>query len=165
MGDVEQADGAFKEQEVSVTPLIGKLRLHVQSYVDKEDFFISPLKHQDVILGAPWFDRMAATMKFPEWKVGFFYRGKEVELDVNSAGNTIPLISTRVFDKVMKNSVSCYMVFVKESSNDECVLKDTKYETKEELELANFLNEFQDVFTDDIPRELPPKSGEDDHSQ
>ena len=85
-------------------------------------------------------------------------------MDVNSAGNTIPLVSTQVLDKLMKNSVSCYMVFVKESSNDECVLKDTKYETKEELELANFLNEFQDVFTNDIPRELPPKRGEDDHS-
>ena len=56
MGDVVKSDGAFKGQEVSVTPLIGKLRLHVQSYVDKEDFFISPLKNEDVIIGAPWFD-------------------------------------------------------------------------------------------------------------
>ena len=86
-----KADGAFKGQEVSVTPLIGKLRLHVQSYVDKEDFFISPLKHEDVIIGAPWFDRMAATMKFSERKVLFSYRGKDVALDVNSAGSTIHL--------------------------------------------------------------------------
>ena len=51
MGEIIQADGAFKGQQVPVTPLIGKLRLHIQSYVDKEDFFISPLKHEDVILG------------------------------------------------------------------------------------------------------------------
>ncbi|RYA68895.1 hypothetical protein DD595_25505 [Enterobacter cloacae complex sp. 4DZ3-17B2] len=43
MGDIVTADAAFKGQQASVTPLIGKLRLHVQSYVDKEDFFISPL--------------------------------------------------------------------------------------------------------------------------
>ena len=55
------------------------------------------------------------------------------------------------------------MVFVKESTKDNCVPKDTKHETKEELELSNFLNEFQDVFTDDIPEELPPKRGEDDY--
>ncbi|MCO5588831.1 hypothetical protein L7F22_042791 [Adiantum nelumboides] len=85
MGDAMKADGAFKGQEVSVTPLIGKLRLHVQGYVDKEDFFISPLKHEDVILGAPWFDRMADNMKFPERKVIFSYRGNELTLDVNSA--------------------------------------------------------------------------------
>ena len=54
MGDCIQVDGAFKGQEVSVSPLIGKLRLHFQGYVDKEDFYISPLKHEDVILGAPW---------------------------------------------------------------------------------------------------------------
>lgn len=37
-------------------------------------------------------------------------------------------------------------------------------ETKEELELSNFLHEFQDVFLDDNPRNLPPKRGIDDHS-
>ena len=57
MGDHIQANGAFKGQEVSVTPLIGKLRLHIQGYVDKEDFYISPLKHEDVILGAPWYSQ------------------------------------------------------------------------------------------------------------
>ncbi|MCO5567903.1 hypothetical protein L7F22_021599 [Adiantum nelumboides] len=67
MGDAMKADGAFIGQDVSVTPLIGKLRLHIQGYVGK-DFFISALKHQDVILGAPWFDRMAAFIKFPEGK-------------------------------------------------------------------------------------------------
>ncbi|MCO5570381.1 hypothetical protein L7F22_024101 [Adiantum nelumboides] len=57
MGDAMKADGAFIGQDASVTPLIGKIRLHIQGYVEKEDFFISPLKHEDVILGAPWFDR------------------------------------------------------------------------------------------------------------
>ncbi|MCO5604259.1 hypothetical protein L7F22_058422 [Adiantum nelumboides] len=99
MGNVMNVDGAFKGQEVSVTPLIGKLRLHVQGYVDKEDFFISPLKHEDVILGAPWFNCMAANMKFLERKVLFSYRGKEITLDVNSAGSTIPVVPTQVSDK------------------------------------------------------------------
>ncbi|MCO5594918.1 hypothetical protein L7F22_048953 [Adiantum nelumboides] len=65
MGDAMKADGSFNGQDVSVTPLIGKSRLHIQGYVDKADFFISPLKHEDVILGAPWFDRLAASIKFP----------------------------------------------------------------------------------------------------
>ena len=41
MGDCILGDDAFKGQEVSITPLIGKLRLHIQGYVDKEDFYIS----------------------------------------------------------------------------------------------------------------------------
>ena len=92
MGKVIKADGAFQGQEVSVTPLIGKLRLHIQSYVDKEDFFISPLKHKDVILGAPWFDHLSVTMKFPERQILFTYRGKDVMLDVKGVGSTIPLL-------------------------------------------------------------------------
>ena len=62
--------------------------------MDKEDFFISPLKHEDVIIVAPWFDYMAATMKFPERKVLFTYRGKDMSLDVNIVGKTIPIIHT-----------------------------------------------------------------------
>ncbi|MCO5565080.1 hypothetical protein L7F22_018751 [Adiantum nelumboides] len=34
----------------------------------------------------------------------------------------------------------------------------------EELELSKFLNQFQDVFIDDILGELPPKRGDDDHA-
>ena len=71
---------------------------------------------------------------------------------------------TQAFDKVMKSSLSCYMVFVKESKEDACVLKEVRSETREDLELSNFLNEFQDVFTDDIPSEIPPKRGQDDHT-
>ena len=74
--------------------------------MDKEDFVISPLQHQDVILGTPWFDRLGASIKFPERKVSFSYRGKDILLDVNEAGNTIPIVQTQVFDKVMKNSFS-----------------------------------------------------------
>ena len=92
MGEPLSADAAFKGHEVSVTPLIGKLRLHVQSYVDKDDFFISPLKHEDVILGAPWFDRLGVHMKFPaERNISFTYSGKEHILNVSTLGSTIPL--------------------------------------------------------------------------
>ena len=73
MGESMSANAAFKGHEVLVTPLIGKLRLHVQSYVDKDEFFISPLKHEDVILGTPWFDRLGAQMKFPERNISFTF--------------------------------------------------------------------------------------------
>ncbi|MCO5612470.1 hypothetical protein L7F22_066737 [Adiantum nelumboides] len=91
MGDAMKADGAFIGQDVSVTPLTRKLRLHIQEYVDKEDFFISPLKHEDVILGAPWFDRLAASIKFPERKISFKFRKKDMYINAQELGSTIPL--------------------------------------------------------------------------
>ena len=58
MGPPLHALGAFEGQQVPVTLLIGKLRLHIQNYSDSEDFVISPLVHQDVILGMPWFHHL-----------------------------------------------------------------------------------------------------------
>ena len=57
LGRALDADQMFHGDLVPVTPLIGKLRLHVQNYTDYEDFFVSPLKHHDVVLGIPWFHR------------------------------------------------------------------------------------------------------------
>ncbi|MCO5601210.1 hypothetical protein L7F22_055329 [Adiantum nelumboides] len=133
MGDAMKADGAFIGQDVSVTPLIGKLRLHIQGYVDKEDFFISPLKHEDIILGAPWFDRLAASIKFPKRKISFKFKEKDMYINAQESG----------------------------SLNDETQVNENGMQV--DLELSNFLNQFQDVFIDDILGELSPKRGDDDH--
>ncbi|MCO5592420.1 hypothetical protein L7F22_046423 [Adiantum nelumboides] len=55
------------------------------------------------------------------------------------------------------------MIFVKDSLNgvDETQVNENGMQV--DLELSNFLNQFQDVFIDDIPGELPPKRGDDDH--
>ncbi|MCO5574838.1 hypothetical protein L7F22_028631 [Adiantum nelumboides] len=117
MGDAMKANGAFINQEVSVTPLIGKLRLHIQGYVDKEDFFISPLKHEDVILGAPWFDRLSASIKFPERKISFKFMEKDMYINAQESGSSIPLVNDQAFDKSRKSSIFAYMIFVKYSLN------------------------------------------------
>ncbi|MCO5568294.1 hypothetical protein L7F22_021993 [Adiantum nelumboides] len=163
MGDAMKAYEAFINQEVSVTPLIGKLRLHIQGYVDKEDFFISPLKHEDVILGAPWFDRLAASIKFPERKISFKFREKDMYINAQESGSSIPLVNDQAFDKSIKSSIFAYMIFVKDSLNGVDVTQVNENGMQVDLELSNFLNQFQDVFIDDIPGELPPKRGDDDH--
>ena len=53
---------------------------------------------------------------------------------------------------------------VKESLKDACASICLKVETSEDIELFNFLKEFQDLFTDDIPTELPPTRGIFDHT-
>ncbi|MCO5568549.1 hypothetical protein L7F22_022248 [Adiantum nelumboides] len=164
MGDAMKADGAFIGQDVYVTPLIGKLRLHIQGYVDKQDFFIFPLKHEDVILGPPWFHRLAASIKFPERKVSFKFREKDMYINAQESGSTIPLVNDQAFDKSIKSSVFAYMIFVKDSLNGVYETQVNESGMQVDLELSNFLNQFQDVFIDDIPGELPPKRGDDDHT-
>ncbi|MCO5555335.1 hypothetical protein L7F22_008881 [Adiantum nelumboides] len=163
-GDAMKADGAFIGQDASVTPLIGKLRLHIQGYVDKEDFFISPLKHEDAILGTPWFDHLAASIKFPERRISFKFREKNMYIDAQESGNIIPLVHTHAFDKSIKSSISVYMIFVKDSLSDVNKTQVNESGSQEDLELSKFLNQFQDVFIDDIRGELPPKRRDDDHA-
>ena len=109
-----------------------------------------------MILGAPWFDRVSATMKFPERHILFHFRGKAMVLNVKATGNTIPYVNNSIMAKAIKSSLSCYLIFVKESPKDSNTNHVTYHETQEETEFSNFLHEFQDIFTDDIPRDLPP---------
>ncbi|MCO5604545.1 hypothetical protein L7F22_058712 [Adiantum nelumboides] len=159
-----KADGAFIGQDASITPLIGKLRLHIQGYVDKEDFFISPLKHEDVILGAPRFNRLAASIKFHERKISFKFKEKDMYIVAQESGSTIPLVNNQAFGKSIKSSISAYMIFVKDSLSDVNKTQVDESGIHEDLELSKFFNQFQDIFIDNIPRELPPKRGDDDHA-
>ncbi|MCO5601871.1 hypothetical protein L7F22_055997 [Adiantum nelumboides] len=156
MGETHDAEGPFEGPA-----LIGKLRLHVQGYVDKEYFLISPLKNEDVLLGSPWFDRMVASLTFPERKITFKHKGSVITLHVNEKGHTIPLVSHDSFDKAIKSSIFTYMIFVKDppSSND----VSSNGSLKVDNDLHSFLNEHVELFIDDIPSELPPKRGDDDH--
>ena len=74
MGVAIEASGAFKGQQVPVTPLIGKLCVHVQAYVNQEEFYISPLSTEDVILGVPWFHCMATILELPSRVIPFKFR-------------------------------------------------------------------------------------------
>ena len=51
----------------------------------------------------------------------------------------------------MKSVISSYMIYVNESPNDVNVSQMQLGLNKEELDLSNFLNQYQDVFIDDIP--------------
>ena len=93
MGLALEARGAFKGQQVPVTPLIGKLRIHVQDYVDQEEFYVSPLSAEDVILGAPWFHRMVAFLEFPYCVIFFQFRNKDISIWTEDCGNTIHIVS------------------------------------------------------------------------
>ena len=174
MGPPLQALGAFEGQQVPVTPLIGKLHLHIQNYLDSEDFFISPLVHQDVILGMPWFHRLYAKIQFPKKIVSFTHNGREISIKAQHKGNTIPIVTSDSAKKVIKKSLFAYMIHVKDSQslyvnensvdvaissqvvNNHNGVNDTNH-------LNEFLHSYSSCFADKIPNELPPSRGEDDH--
>ncbi|MCO5581206.1 hypothetical protein L7F22_035084 [Adiantum nelumboides] len=56
MGMTGEVGLACPGHSEAVTPILGKLRLHIQSYVDAEQFHIMPLQDCDVLLSIPWMD-------------------------------------------------------------------------------------------------------------
>ncbi|MCO5552711.1 hypothetical protein L7F22_006228 [Adiantum nelumboides] len=57
MGYTAEASLACLGDTEAVTPITGKLHLHIQSYVDAEEIYIMPLDGCDVLLGFPWIFR------------------------------------------------------------------------------------------------------------
>ncbi|MCO5563944.1 hypothetical protein L7F22_017596 [Adiantum nelumboides] len=157
MGPALEAKGAFKGQEVAVTPLIGKLRVHVQSFVEAEEFYVAPLESHDVILGVPWFHRKHAKLIFPERLITLSHKGKDIVIRTHKKGDTISLVNHIAFEKSMKSSLSSYMIFVRDFKSEKA------NEPMLDASLKSFLNEHAHCFSETIPVELPPSRGVDDH--
>ena len=79
--------------------MIGKLHLHINNYFDSGYFFVSPLQTQDVILGAPWFHRFYAHLKFLEKLATISHCGRDFTFQASSKGYTIPIVTNDAFKK------------------------------------------------------------------
>ena len=156
MGSLHEAGMAAPGHSVPITPIIGKLRLHIQSYVDSEDFYIMPIDGSDVILGMPWCYRVSAVVDTRNKKVKLTHRKKEHHLDVKLKGESIPLVSASAISKVMKKHLSAYFVFVKEKQEE----NESNLSTLDK-ERLDFIKSFQDCFSEALPGELPPERPED----
>ncbi|MCO5594529.1 hypothetical protein L7F22_048561 [Adiantum nelumboides] len=82
MGYTAKARLACLGHTEAVTPIIGKLRLHIQSYVDAEEFYIMPLDECDVLLGIPWLFRVQGILDAYNKKITVQSRGRTLILDV-----------------------------------------------------------------------------------
>ena len=102
---MHEASMAAPGLSVPVTPIIGKLRLHIQDYVDAEEFLIMPLEGCDVLLGMPWFHRLKASTDFFHRKIAFSHRGKSIVLDVKLKGDSIPIVTAATISKDLLHQI------------------------------------------------------------
>ena len=114
MGPMVEAGLACLGHSECVTPIIGKLRLHLQSYVDSEEFHIMPLEGCDVLLGIPWSYRVHAVVDVHNKKISLVHKGKTHVLDVKSKGDSVPVVSALAISSLMKSHLSVYLVFAKD---------------------------------------------------
>ena len=130
--------------------------------MDRDDFFISPIQHQDVLLGMPWFHRMRAKLSLRDRVISFQHDDEEVKLRVDEKGHTIPLVYYVSIHKAIKSIAFAYTVYVKDTSLHSSSSNLSNL-SEDEINQKVFLDEYASSFTDSIPRELPPSRWVDDH--
>ena len=106
-------------------------------------------------MGAPWFHRVAALLEFPSRVISFQFRNRDISIRTEDRGNTIPIVSQASLQKSIKKSLFAYLIFAHESKDD--ALSVDAYDQQE------FLKTFNECFVDELPQEVPPSRGEDDH--
>ena len=93
MGVPIEANAAFEGGAAHVTPIIGKLRIQVGDYSDKEEFLIAPTSPvYDVLLGMPWYFRVHPMPNFRDKTLTFSFKNKNIVIDANASGSTIPIV-------------------------------------------------------------------------
>ena len=98
---------------------------------------------------------MAAILEYPSRVISFKFRNQDVSICTEDRGSTIPIVSHASFHKSMKSSIFAYFIFAHESKDD--ALSVDAYDQQE------FLKTFNECFVDELPQEVPPSRGEDDH--
>ena len=101
MGPQGQADLACPGHSVPVTPILGKLRMHIQSYVDTEEFHIMPLEGCDVLLCIPWCHRKHVILDAYNRTITLVHKDKTHTLDVKLKGESVPVVSASAISSVI----------------------------------------------------------------
>ena len=61
---------------------------------------------------------MATTIKFLDRVITFNHRGRDITLEVNDKGHTIPLVSQDALHTLKKSTLFTYLFFVKDSMQE-----------------------------------------------
>lgn len=78
-------------------------------------------------------------------------------LDVKLKGESVPVVLASAISKVMKNHLSVYFIFAKETSGSKVDI----HMCHKDKERTTFLHEYSHCFSDALPGELPPERPED----
>ena len=98
---------------------------------------------------------MATILEYPSRVISFKFRNQDVSICTEDSRSTIPIVSHASLHKSMKSNHFAYLISAHESKDD--ALSVDAHDQQE------FLKAFKKCFADDIPKEVPPLHGEDDH--
>ncbi|MCO5596931.1 hypothetical protein L7F22_051002 [Adiantum nelumboides] len=102
-----------------------------------------PLEGCDVLLGMLWFYNHKAVLDSFKKTVTLEIRGRKIVLDVKLKGESVPLVSASANPKLMKQHISAYLIYVKESDETESFNLSSL-----DVSRRAFLDEYADCFSE-----------------
>lgn len=151
---LELADGS----QSSITEVVLKPNLKIADYHDLYlPLNVVKLSGYDLILGKPWLTRMNPHIDWEKNIVSFTYRGKHIVLSsppTDPSSVSAKLLSHMQLKKSLRKNAQLFLVHVKEVDADNDVPAPSLPPGMQSL-----LDEYQDVFPDDLPHGLPPIRG------
>ncbi|MCO5605026.1 hypothetical protein L7F22_059203 [Adiantum nelumboides] len=157
LGTPVTSGSAFEGLTTNCTPVHEKLNLQIGMYKDHESFLMAPIEGCDVILGMPWHYRIHPIPDFVEKTLTLPIEDKKIIVYADAGDWPFPLVSHISVKKEIKNCVSAYLIFAKEKD----MSKESMSLSNEDNERTEFLEKYNDCFTESLPDRLPPERPED----
>ncbi|MCO5569674.1 hypothetical protein L7F22_023390 [Adiantum nelumboides] len=118
---------------------------------------MAPIEGCDVILGIPWHYRIHPIPDFVEKTLTLPVEDKKNIVYADAGDWPYPLVSHISVKKEIKNCVSAYLIFAKERD----MSKESMSLSNEDNERTEFLEKYNNCFSESLPDRLPPERPKD----
>jgi len=145
------ADGTRREVNQTV-----KGELIIQEYRTQIQLQVAPIKH-DIILGMDWLRRTNPEIDWQKQKITINQEGRKIKLipDVPPEAQDLGVISALQLKAAAAKGEELFCLMISKKEQQEPEEKETS------PELCALLQEYQDIFPEELPAQLPPKRAVD----
>src|SRR6202163_689507 len=134
--------------------------MHLGDIVESIMLSVIPLVGYDVIVGTTWLKRHNPSINWSTGMVTVDSNGKQCVLPqlTENSGRSIEMISALQFKREVEKGEQMYLAFIQPASEEST---DSKASVLGDA--SHIINEFKDVFPEDLPSGLPPRREVDHH--
>src|ERR1700736_4762735 len=127
--------------------------ISIGGLTESVELAIIPLVGDDVILGIPWLQRHNPSVNWTSYSISVNSNGKQCELPLANSTDTpvVELVSALQFKREAQHGEALYLALVQVPQEH---IADSKAPINSDA--STVINEFKDVFPDDLPSGLPP---------
>ena len=142
----------------SSSEVVPSAKLQIGDYHDSVKLIVTDIASFDIILGKPWLTHLNPDIDWQTNTIHFSHRGRHIMLQTPppplTSEPTATLISAIKLKKYLKKRHQCYAAFIRAANDHSDVNQARRHE---DTDIANILEDFQDVTPEQLPKELPPK--------